>query len=121
MHKTKDPTEKESCIAFYKQYLMLQKMNYFKKKLLVFHIVNEQFNATYAYTKSLQNMGLVSGVADYGIIYAPAKIAFLEFKRDAKCKLSPNQQWFKEQCEEMGIPYTVEWTPDGAIEWIDSL
>lgn len=119
--RIKEPTEKQICIAFYKQFRQLQNLNYFKKPLIVFHVVNEQFNASFAYTNSLLNMGLVPGVADYGILYPPGKIAFIEFKRNAKCKQRPCQVEFQEQCERLGIPYTIQWTADGAIEWVDGL
>ena len=117
MIKIKQPTEKQICISFYKQYKQLQALNYFPKKLIVFHIANEQYTSK-GYTMSLKAMGLTSGVADYCVLCEYGKVAFIEFKRNAKSKLSPNQEWFKEQCEAMGISYAVKWTSQDALTFL---
>lgn len=118
--RTKEPTEKQICIAFYKQFSQLQGLNYFKKLIVLFHIANEQYTSK-GYTMSLKAMGLLSGVADYCVLIDGGKVAFIEFKRNAKCKLSPNQLWFKEQCEVMGIPYAVVHTIEAAMAFLQSL
>jgi len=116
--KIKEPTEKQICMAFYKEYQQLQAYNYFPRKLILFHIANEQYTSK-GYTMSLKAMGLVSGVADYCVLSEGTnKVAFIEFKRNAKGKLSPNQVWFKEQCEAMGITYAVHWTSQGALTFL---
>ena len=117
MIKIKQPTEKQICISFYKEFKQLQAYNHFPKKLLLFHIANEQYTSK-GYTMSLKAMGLVSGVADYCVLSEGGQVAFIEFKRNAKSKLSPNQVWFKEKCEAMGITYVVKWTSQDALTFL---
>lgn len=114
------PTEKQICTQFFIKFSTLQACSYFKKKMLVFHIANEQYNNR-NYTMSLQRMGLTAGVADYCILLEGGKVAFIEFKRNAKLKPSENQLWFKERCDALGIPYSLQWTMEGAIEFIGAL
>lgn len=115
-----EPTEKEICTKFFIKFSTLQSCGYFKKKLLMFHVANEQYNNR-NYTMSLQRMGLTAGVADYCVLLEGGKVAFIEFKRNAKAKMSDNQIWFKERCEALDIPYSLHWTIEGAIEFIQRL
>lgn len=117
MSKTKQPTERQICIQFYKEFKQLQAYNYFRKKLFLFHIANEQYTNK-GYTMALKAMGLVSGVADYCVLGEGSRVAFIEFKRNSKCKLSENQQAFKAECEYLGIPFVVHYTAEDAITFL---
>lgn len=113
-------TEKEICKAFYAQYKELESYNQFPKKMLVFHIANEHFTKS-GYIFNLLAIGLTAGVADYCILMEGGKVAFIEFKRNARLKLDKNQKRFKQQCEEFGIQHFVAYTPDDGIEFLKSL
>jgi hypothetical protein len=115
--KIKPPKEKDICKAFYKQYKELKAYNQFKNNAFVFHIANEQ-NCNRSYTIMLKGMGLTAGVADYCVITNDGRVAFIEFKRDAKCKLSPKQLEFKAECEQRDIVYKVVWNVDEAIKFL---
>lgn len=117
------PYEGDICIQFYKQVLILQAYNQLPNTIKVFHIANESLSSA-AYTKKLMRMGLMPGIADYGINIKDPKggrIAYLEFKRDKTCKQTPAQKEFQAHCEEFYIPYKVVWTVDDAIEWLKAL
>jgi len=111
--------EKDLCIAFYTRYKMLKAYNQFSKRLLVFHVANEQ-NTSRGYTMMLRSMGLTAGVADYCVLVEGGRVAFIEFKRSEKeKKLKPKQQWFKEQCDALGIPYSIQWDVDKALNFLN--
>jgi len=113
------PKEKDICKKFYNQVIQLQSYNFFKFPFLIFHVPNEQFTSKY-YTLELKRMGLKSGVPDYAVIYHQS-IAFIEFKRNEKCKLTENQQKFAKQCNNFQIPFLKTHDPEEAIEWIQAL
>lgn len=112
--------EKDLCKLFYHRVRVLQDLKQFPFEFFIFHIANEQYTSR-GYTMELIRMGLRSGVADYCILIPGGRVAFLEFKRDSKCKLSEKQESFQKQCLWLEIPYGVSWDVDKAIEWIYSL
>jgi hypothetical protein len=94
--------------------------NQFKTKLQVFHIANER-KASKQYHVKLARMGVISGVADYCVIYEKGRVAFIEFKRNAKCKLSDSQKNFKADCEDLEIPYLLTYSVSEAIDFLSNL
>lgn len=117
------PKEGELCTQFYKQVLILQAYNQIPNNIKIFHIANESLSSA-AYTKKLLGMGMMPGIADYGVnIKDPrgGRIAYLEFKRDKSCKQTQSQKEFQAHCEEFYIPYVVKYTVEDAIEWLKSL
>ena len=111
----KEPTEKQLSKAFYKRVKILQAYNQLSQDILVIHIPNEQIGGK-GWTLELLRMGMVSGTPDYLILIKGGRCGFLEFKRNAKAKMSTNQKVFKSQCDILGIPHFVVWDIDQAIE-----
>jgi len=109
--------EKDISKAFFIRFQTLQQYKQFNKNVFVFHVANEQNNNP-LYTMQLKKMGLIAGVADYCILIEGGKVAFMEFKRNAKCKLSEAQKQFQSLCESFEIPYAVVWDVDNAIDFI---
>lgn len=107
------------CQNFRNSVIHLKRCNQFKCDFMLLHIPNEQLSGTNEnYKKFLGRMGVISGAADYCIISVNGKASFLEFKKDSKGKLSTRQKAFKEQCEELNIPYKMVWTVEQGIDFI---
>ena len=113
----RERNEGEICISFYNQVQQLIRVNYFPKKFVIFHIANEQ-KTNIAYTLHLKKMGLLKGIPDYCCIAETGVVCFLEFKRNPKCKLTPAQKAFKEQCIEFNIPYVTVYNETEAIDFL---
>lgn len=112
--------EKDICKAFFKRYKLISLYNQFKNKAFIFHIANEQ-NCNKFYTIELKRMGLTAGVADYCVLTLGGRVGFIEFKRNAKCKLTVSQENFSLTCITLGVPYIICWDVDTAIEFINNL
>lgn len=112
--------EKDIAKAFYSTYRRLKLYEQFANNALVFHIANEQFTSK-RYTQHLKQMGLTAGVADYCVLVSGGRVGFIEFKRDAKCRISDKQKQFREACVGLGIPYHVCWDVETAIEIVKSI
>lgn len=114
--------ESDLCIEFVKQYEYLSLLNQFKSELFMFHVANER-KANKQYHIKLSRMGVVAGVADYCIVYPEGRVAFIEFKRDAKSckKLSPPQENFREMCKESNTPYLLTCSVEEAIDFLKTL
>jgi hypothetical protein len=112
--------EADICEAFYAQYEELSLLGEFKSDPLVFHVPNER-RTSQQYGAKLKRMGVLAGVADYCIVHSEGKVAFIEFKRNAKCKLSPAQEHFKNSCEDLKVPYLLTYSADKAIDFLKSL
>lgn len=63
-------------------------------------------------------MGLTAGVPDYCIVMPEGKVAFIEFKRDKKAKLTYKQEEFKNKCKELDTPYLLCYSEEDAINFI---
>ncbi len=131
--------EKDICKAFYTQFKALQSYNQLPKEIVLFHIANERDtnpkytillkkkgggfkkNGLSLVTASLKSMGMIGGVADYCVLLPQGKVAFIEFKRNAKCKLTTSQQEFKAQCETLSIPYNIAYSADNGVELLIAL
>jgi len=75
------------------------------------------------YRRHLVAMGMVVGASDYLVLHKNGWAA-IEFKRDDKAKrngLTERQKAFKEQCEQLEIPYLLTCDPHEAVEFIKSL
>lgn len=112
--------EKELCKLFYHKIRTLQTHNQFKFDFFIFHVANQQ-NTSKAYTLELIRMGLRAGVADYCILFPGAQTAFLELKRNERCRMSKKQESFQKQCFLLGNPYMCTHDIDLAISWIENL
>jgi hypothetical protein len=112
--------EKDLCKQFYHKVCFLQHYNQFNSEFFIFHIANENISSD-AYRIQLGLMGVKAGVADYCILIKGGRVAFLEFKRDSKCKPTPKQKEFSETCLKLEIPYTIKWDVDEAIDWLRSI
>lgn len=112
--------ESQICENFYHMYKMLRELNQFCNKAYVFHIANER-KTSFAYGAKLKRMGVAAGVPDYCVIYDGGRVAFIEFKRNNKSRMTPNQLIFKEMCDSLGTPYLLAHDPDEAIEFIKAL
>jgi hypothetical protein len=120
------PTESQLCVQFMKQLRELQQLNYFETPFIIMHIANERKSTGNShldmlYNKRLKTIGMVKGAPDYIITYRFGKTAAIEFKRNAKCKLSPAQLTFKQEWEDLGAPYLLTWKIDEAIGFIHDL
>ncbi len=109
------PLEKHICQQFYREIQQLKALNYFSCNIFPFHIANEQYTSV-GYTRTLKSMGLTAGVADYCILMPYGKVAFIEFKRNERCKISTAQKEFATICSELGIPYYVAYNSQQAID-----
>jgi hypothetical protein len=112
--------EKEICSTFYTRVKMLQAHGQLPGDWIVFHIANEQHN-NLLYTMQLKRMGLLAGVPDYCILFTKGRVAFLEFKRNVKCKLTPSQEVFRQRCLALEIPCGLVWTVEDGLEFVLSL
>lgn len=112
--------ESKMCEVFYQHYLQLRNVRYFENRAFVFHVANER-KTSYVTGARLKKMGVVAGVPDYCILLKGGLVAFIEFKRDAKCKLSKSQLYFRDLCDTLEIPYLLTWNIDEAIGFIKSL
>lgn len=112
--------EKEICKRFFSQVNRLIAINYFKSKFCIFHVPNQQYT-TIQYTFQLKAMGLTAGVADYCVLLSGGKVAFIEFKRHVKEKLSPRQELFKHKCQELNIPYFIVSDVDNGVQILTNL
>lgn len=115
--------ESDICKRFFRTVQIMQGYNQFPKDFFIFHVPNETvvpneyFHRTH---KHLQMMGLIGGVADYMILYDKGWAA-IEFKRDAKCKLTDKQQEFKLICNLFGAPYLLTHSDEEAINFLKNL
>jgi hypothetical protein len=112
--------EKDLCKQFYLRVRMLQIHNQFPFEFFIFHVANEQ-NTHKGYTMLLMSMGLRPGVLDYCVLLPAGRVAFIEFKRNAKCKPTERQKEFIGTCGKLGIPTIVTCNVDEAVEWIKGL
>lgn len=112
--------ERELCKVFYEEVQLRKQLNNFNKNFFIFHVANEQ-KTNIAYTLMLKSMGLTSGVADYCILYEGGKVAFIEFKRNKKCKLTKSQEAFKNICEALNVPYFMTCDVQDAIKFLNRL
>lgn len=112
--------EKDLCKQFYHRVRLLQQYNYFKFKFFIFHIANENISSD-AYRLQLAAMGVRAGIADYCVLLPQGRVAFIEFKRNAKCKLTDKQEAFADECKELGIPFALHSNVEEAIAWIETL
>jgi hypothetical protein len=112
--------EKELCSLFFAAIEKLKFYNQMKRGFFLFHIPNEQ-NNNIAYTMVLKRMGLKAGVADYCLLLEGGKVAFLEFKRNAKSKMTEKQKEFQKVCAELCIPYFLVHDVQQAIDIVISL
>jgi hypothetical protein len=127
--KTSAPKEKEICKSFYHQVKLRQQFNQIRNDILIFHVANQQFT-NIVFSMESKRMGMMAGVFDYiilikervlGGIKTSAGIAFLEFKRDEKGKLTPAQLKFTEILDLFGIKWKVVCTSEQAFEFIAGL
>lgn len=118
--KTFAPKEKEICKSFYHQVKIRQQFNLIRNDILIFHIANES-PSSHAYRIQLAQMGVLPGVFDYIVLVKGGGIAFLEFKRTPKDRLSPKQAKFTETLDLFGIKWKVVWNSEQAFEFIVGL
>lgn len=83
------------------------------------HIPNENITSP-AYRIHLKAMGLMPGISDYMVLYDRG-VAFLEIKRDAKCKLSQHQEIFFELLKSLNIPCLCTHDIDTVITFLENL
>jgi hypothetical protein len=114
------PKESDICISFYHQIQALKNINFFAKEFVLFHIANEQ-NTNVRYTMHLKKMGLLAGAPDYCCIAENGSVCFLEFKRNAKCKLTESQKAFQGRCIKFKIPYFIAYTEQEGINFLLSV
>lgn len=114
------PKEKDICKLFYHQYLIRQQYNQIRNDILIFHIANES-PSSHAYRIQLAQMGTLAGVFDYIVLTKGGGIAFLEFKRNEKGKLSAAQVKFTAKLDFLGIKWRRVWEPEQAFEFIAGL
>lgn len=112
--------ERDLCELFYKEIELKRRLNVFNKKMFIFHVANEQ-KTHITYTMMLKRLGLTPGVADYCVLYEGGNVAFIEFKRNEKCKLTQAQESFKNICFELNIPYLVTFNIQEAINFLNKL
>lgn len=121
-HKTSNcihtilPKESDICKSFVMQVKQLQAVRYFEKDFALIHIANENMSSK-GYRRHLRALGLMPGVFDYMILFASG-CAFIEFKRDTKCKLSPMQVKFSTLLDSLGINWIVTSDIETAITFI---
>lgn len=113
------PKESDICKHFVTRFKQEKVWNQFNKDLVLIHIPNENISSI-GYRMHLSAMGLIAGVFDYMILYY-GKVAFIEFKRDNKCKLSKHQQKFKDILDPFQIRYLITSSVDEAITFCKSL
>jgi len=112
--------EKDICKLFVAKFEMMNAYKQFNKKMFLYHVSNEQYN-NMLYTISLKQMGLKAGVADYCLLIEGGTCAYIEFKRNAKSKVSEHQMKFRQICEDLNIPYFLTCDADEAINWIKDI
>lgn len=121
----KEPTETDICKSFIRQVRMLEALKQFDREFIIMHVANESRSGNklqaIIFTKQLMAMGMLPGAPDYIIIYAPGKVAAIEFKRNKSSKLSENQKEFKRRCDLMGVPYLCTFDKEIAITWMMQL
>ncbi len=122
------PYESDLCKAFWKQFTILSKLNFFGKRIYAFHVANERVGGDKTdnhkqrrYLQHLLGMGLVAGVADYCIMLEGGRVAFMEFKRTNKSTIRDSQKEFAAICAALSIPYVVVWSVEDAISWLKTL
>lgn len=113
------PKESALCKDFVTLFKQMVWWRLFDKQLALIHIANENISSP-GYRRHLVAMGLMAGVLDYMILY-PGGIAFIEFKRDAKCKLTKHQLKFIELLKSLNIKYLVTHCVDEAIRFCENL
>lgn len=111
--------ESDLCIEFYKQYQLLTDLRQFNLPKYVFHIPNER-KTSISYGRKLKRMGVIPGIADYCVLFEGG-VAFIEFKRNKKCKLSEHQLIFRERCKLLKIPYLMTCSIEDAMDFIKQL
>lgn len=116
----KEPTEKQLSKSFYKRVQILQAYNQLSRDILLIHIPNEQIGNK-GWTLELMRMGMVSGTPDYLVLIKGGKCAFIEFKRNSKCKLSLHQKKFKSYCDDLDVPHFIAWDIDQAVDILRDL
>jgi hypothetical protein len=110
------PKESDICKSFVMLVKQLQSAGYFEKPFALIHIANENMNSK-GYRWHLKALGLMPGVFDYMILFASG-CAFIEFKRDNKCKLSPMQIKFSTLLDSLNIKWIVTSNIDIAITFL---
>lgn len=115
--------EKDICKLFYRLASEMNELNQFSHKFLIMHIPNERIKTStkdtfYSYNQAW--MGTKFGCADYLIAWDTG-CAFIEFKRNRKCKMTKNQEVFAANCRELGIPYFLTWDVDEVIDFMKTL
>lgn len=111
--------ERDICVSFYSLVSYLKRSNFFKKDFIIFHIPNEQYTKI-TFTIMLKKMGLLKGAPDYCCVYDNG-VAFIEFKRNQKCKLTESQKAFQKQCQDLNIRYEVVYTENQAINFLENV
>ena|ERR1700691_2588501 len=114
------PLEKDICKSFYHQYRIRQQFNQIRNDILIYHIPNQQFT-NIVYSIESKRMGMLAGVFDYTILIKGKGIAYIEFKRNAKCKLTPSQIAFTKILDLFGIKWLVTHDIEEAFKFIESL
>lgn len=112
--------ERTKCKQFISLFDRLQELNIISKEILIFHIANEAPTSK-LHRISQYQMGKKAGVPDYLIVMPIIKVAYIEFKADDKCKLSPTQQEFASVCHKYDIPHLVTSDIHKAIDFIKDL
>ena len=107
--KSLEPTEASQQIAFVEWF----RLKY--PKLTLYHIPNGELRH-HAVGKKLQKMGVLPGVFDLHLLDYHL---FIEFKRNAKEKLSDNQEDFEEKALDTGHQTMVVYGIDHAMASID--
>lgn len=112
--------EADKCVLFYRKVYALQGYNQLSRDIVLVHNANEHLGSR-NYTQKLLRMGMLPGLYDY-TAYAPFGCTeFIEFKRNAKCKLTPTQENFKNRMEGLGFPCHTVFEVDHAVDILYAL
>lgn len=115
----KNRLERDICVSFYSLVSYLKRSNFFKKDFIIFHIPNEQYTRI-TFTMMLKKMGLLKGAPDYCCVYENG-VAFIEFKRNEKCRLTDAQKNFQQRCKDLNIRYEIVYNENQAVTFLENV
>ena len=110
------PKESVICKQIVIEVSHLKSLNYFANEFALIHIANENVSGL-GYRRHLKAIGLMPGALDYLLLYTGG-CAFIEVKRDHKCKLSPMQVKFTKLLDSLGINWIVAHSPQEVTSFI---